>query len=572
LPTLVNAYAAPAEALVDVVATHGADPTGVADSTTAIRNAIAAAQPVPGQPTGYEHRVYFPDGVYRVTDTIEWKSGSTYGSNIVLQGTNQGRVTLKLDNGASGFGNAGSPKPVLFMAAANTTVGNIAFRNFVRDMTIDCGNNVGAVGVDFLANNQGGLRRVTIKGNGVYGISAMRGASGNAFNQRVTIEGFQYGFKSDDPEYSLTFEHLKLINQTVAGFTLSYQTCLVKNVISRQRGDVPAFLIGRDGMLSVIDADLPSTGGTYAINNTLDVNSSTLYLRNIRSSGYTYKLRSFDPNAGSGTAKNYTPTDIGDTDEFITTSVKTLFPAKEKRSLNLPLPEAPQCVDTDTANWTKPASIVFVTSPNSGSADQASKIQTALNSGAHTIYLLGGPLDGSVAAGYAIKTPMTIPGTVKRIVGFGAKLFAVGWPTGANMFTVLDETDDPLFIDDLMTSGLGTISGAREHVLEHAARRPLVIRDSQIGSAYFAQVAGRYGPKIPLWVSTWSREQRSTTGASIWKRPPRSSASRTTAASSCASDSKPNEQRQSWQRTTAARPKSSAGSTTWELMKASHFI
>jgi hypothetical protein len=68
--------------------------------------------------------------------------------------------------------------------------------------------------------------------------------------------------------------------------------------------------------------------------------------------------------------------------------------------------------------------------------------------------------------------------------------------SGNNMFTVLDGTDDPLFIDDLMQDGLDT---GTDYGLDHIGRRPLIIRDSRFDHMRVRTGAG------PTWIEdTWT--------------------------------------------------------------------
>ena len=71
--------------------------------------------------------------------------------------------------------------------------GNDAYMNFVEDLTVEIGSgNPGAIGIDYLANNIGAVRDVTLRApadSGAIGLSMMRKWPGPALVQRVTIEG-----------------------------------------------------------------------------------------------------------------------------------------------------------------------------------------------------------------------------------------------------------------------------------------------------------------------------------------------------------------------------------------------
>ncbi len=73
---------------------YGADPTGTSDSTLQIRRAIKAAYAA-NKPT------FFPSGTYLVSDTLEMRTSSGRGYELV--GSTRGRVTIRLLDGAPGF-------------------------------------------------------------------------------------------------------------------------------------------------------------------------------------------------------------------------------------------------------------------------------------------------------------------------------------------------------------------------------------------------------------------------------------------------------------------------------------
>ena len=54
---------------INVVRDYGADPTGSTDSTTAVQNALNAAD---DDPDGRPCDVIFPYGTYQITSTLTW--------------------------------------------------------------------------------------------------------------------------------------------------------------------------------------------------------------------------------------------------------------------------------------------------------------------------------------------------------------------------------------------------------------------------------------------------------------------------------------------------------------------
>ncbi|MCD8483313.1 MAG: glycoside hydrolase family 55 protein [Verrucomicrobia bacterium] len=158
----------PAGVVIDVTAApYFADPTGVQDSRAALQQAL---DDFPG--SMLERPIlYFPNGLYRlsgglVVDTHSQPGGGS-GRGVVFQGQSQSGTVLRLDDNATGFGNVSAPAVFIDFNQANDVAGAwqyVAFQTHVKDMTIDIGaGNPGAIGLDFCANNVGGVRNVLIR-------------------------------------------------------------------------------------------------------------------------------------------------------------------------------------------------------------------------------------------------------------------------------------------------------------------------------------------------------------------------------------------------------------------------
>lgn len=121
-------------AFLDVVVDYGADPTGVADSTTAIQNAINAAQSANGGV------VFFPKGYFKITSTLNVTSNS-----ITLKGAGAAYTTdvgnYKL-GGASWIVWGASSSNIAVKVSPVPGAGNQAIQGFCfEDLSIDCRNN-----------------------------------------------------------------------------------------------------------------------------------------------------------------------------------------------------------------------------------------------------------------------------------------------------------------------------------------------------------------------------------------------------------------------------------------------
>lgn len=461
--TNLNTFVPPnISSIVDVVRDFGAVGDAViaadgtvtgTDNTAAFQAALNAAIPSPANSYNFGHWLYIPPGVYMVSDRLDFKgSTGTYGCCVRVIGAHIDQSEVVLKHASSGYSSSGSPKPLFFTASQGTAQSATAFRNAFYNLTITVGaSNPGAIAVDMNVSNTGGMRHCRIRSvdparAGVTGLALTRAWPGPAYCADVTVEGFNYGVDIAQQQYSVTFEHLKVINQVVAGVRNTSNLLPIRDLISVQSAGVPAVLnADTAAMTTVIEGDLSGVNGTSAIDNSI---GGIVRFRNIRSSGYTNKLANKIP--GGSTVDLYTPSQLGDLDEFVNGSVTTLFSGQRLISLRLPAMEAPEYVDSNPADW---ANVMDYGATHS-STDCSAAIQAAMNSGASTIYFPASPGGQSTEnCVFTLKAGVTIPPTVKRIIGQQSVFVSSAWPDGnTNAFTILDGTDDPLFIDGVTCS------------------------------------------------------------------------------------------------------------------------
>jgi hypothetical protein len=124
---------------------------------------------------------------------------------FVFQGSNQGvdKPKLRLVNGASGYGNAASPKVFLFIENADynpeppagTSKPNSSYNQVVSNMWLDTGTNVGAIALDMQGAQGQAIVRIKCTGNdttpGYAGIRNGNGAGGSQYTG--DISGYLYG-------------------------------------------------------------------------------------------------------------------------------------------------------------------------------------------------------------------------------------------------------------------------------------------------------------------------------------------------------------------------------------------
>jgi len=211
---------------------YGAKGDGFTDDTGAIQSALADGRTENIDYNGRPKSIYFPAGTYLVKDSLEWR-----GCCLSLQGQGQGVSIIKLKDSAAGYGDRNVPKAVI-----KTPGGNMSFRQNIFDLSVNTGkNNPGAKGIDYIANNTGSIRDVSIisgDGAGLVGLDMSRQWPGPCLVKNVTVDGFDYGIYTKQAEYGVTFENLSLTNQKVVGIRNEGNTLAIRQLNSNNK--VPA--------------------------------------------------------------------------------------------------------------------------------------------------------------------------------------------------------------------------------------------------------------------------------------------------------------------------------------------
>lgn len=386
----------PADAVVDV-RTYGAKGDGRNDDTAAIQTAIR-------ENVGRMRILYFPRGIYLISDTLAWRDAKgRWQAWLSLQGESRATV-LRLKDAT--FTDPSHPKPVIKSASQNPVDanggGNQAFGNSICDLTVDVGTrNPGAIGIDYLANNKGMIENVLVRTSdpadaGHIGIAMLRAWPGPCFLKNVEVHGFDFGIDVGQTQYSVTMEHVALKGQRLCGMRNSDNGLAVRDLVSHNA--VPAVISrqGKDnrygpaGLVVLTDSKLfDGLPGNHAIEN-----AAHLFVRNVETTGYKAAVRdrgSDVPIVGAG--------------EYASGVVKSKF-GGSGRSLRLPVEETPTYWDNDLSHWR-------TVGVPSGSDDTA-QIQAALDSGAATVYFIPGT--------YHVADTLRVRGQVRHLIGMDALL------------------------------------------------------------------------------------------------------------------------------------------------------
>lgn len=455
----------PPETVVNVKTDFGARGDGLTDDTSAILRAIQ--QNIGSNPGAI---IYLPAGIYLISDRLPWRDAAgTWFAHLTLQGDGRDATIIKLRDFAPGFTDPNNPKAVIFTASEGRTTGpvdwvglgegNEAFQNYIFDLTVDTGwGNPGAIGIDYLASNTGAIRNVKISsgdGQGIAGLWLARKWPGPCFGKNVEIEGFDYGIRAGHAQYSITFEHITLRNQRVAGIRNDDNVLAIRDLISVNT--VSAIQnMGSRGFIALVDASF--TGGSVLV-SAIENQAGELFARNVSALGYLSAIRDRGvaiPGAG--------------VDEYVSAPVLTLFPGP-KKSLNLPIQETPELPQDALVQWESVAAFGAV--PNDRNFDSLPAFQAAIDSGSLTVYA---PPKGR----YLLSDTLVIRGDVHRLdlMGCWLGVTAVNNFDGVKPLIRVESLLQPVVIIERIGSfwniGASTLPGTG---IEHASPSALVIRD-----------------------------------------------------------------------------------------------
>lgn len=476
---------------------YGAKGDGITDDTQAIQKAI---QVVPRHNSKHV-TIYFPKGTYTVSNSLKWlDSNGSWFPYLSFEGESRTQTVIKLKDYASGYNDPKYVKAVIVTGSQNSDSnggGNQAFRNSIYDLTVDTGiGNSGAVGIDYIANNKGSIRNVMIRGQGKYGLNLSRSWPGPNLIKDVSIDGFDYGIASlNHYQYGITFEHIGLTNQKVAGIINQNNILSIRGLTSVN--SVPVIQnTAKYGFVTVLDGNF--SGGSSAV-SAVD-NTGTLFARNIITAGYQSAIK----NKGVV----ITGTNVS---EFASTAFKSLF-SSPLTSLNLPIADPPEFYE-DVSQWVSVTA--FGAKPDDNN-DDTEAIQKAIDSGKSTIYFPTGV--------YNIKSTILMRGNVRKVVGMESFIKPKAERTMPNPAIRFEPGKyDSVTIERLNIKG----------IWEHASPQTLVLRDCAYGNYQGMKGAGslfgenvmigkwQFSPGQKVWLRQLNTEFTNATrlvnnGAKLW--------------------------------------------------------
>ncbi|MBY0456783.1 MAG: hypothetical protein K2V38_05565, partial [Gemmataceae bacterium] len=467
--------------------------------------------------------LYFPNGVYNLSDQIDyakarrgerglWLQGESQQGTILRWGDNLPRFTTRIVDGDNN---------VINFPAIDTFNGNNgnAFGNFIHDLTVEIGaGNTYAEGIQYQTNNYGSMRNVTIRSldpnkAGRTGLNIIFNEPGPMLVENLTVDGFDYGVFAGPQQYSAVFNGLTVRDQRVAGFANYRLPVSIDNFTSVNT--VPAYVqLSSFGWGNTVITNANFSGGgpnTFAVVNENDPTrqgtAGTVFLRNVTTSGYRGVID--DRTNGQ---QILTP---GVT-EYVTQTPLSLYPTTSPQtSLNLPAEATPATPADPVENW---ASVTAFGANPFDTSDDADAIQRALDSGARTVYFPNPTrvnAQGQVERGsYRIGKTLNVGGNVERIAGVYSNLTVINplFDTDAPLFRVVDGNRDRVQIDGVVIGNEGGNQGGNWYGFGQDSLTTLVLKDG-VGGSYRNGVRGG-----KVFIEDWTMSDLRFTGQQAWVR------------------------------------------------------
>lgn len=416
---------------------------GTTDDTAAIQKAL----------DDYPARgaiIWLPNGIYLVSDTLRWGGTPDQQKRTTLWGQSQRGAVIKLRDDCPGFEHPRRPKAVIYTGRAPAQ----RFGNEIHNLTVDTSaGNPGATGIQFIANNHGGMSNVTIvsgDGQGFAGLDlGYTDEQGPCLISRVTVCGFDLGVRTATSVASETLEHITLEHQNVAGFRNEGQPCTVRGL--RSTNEVPAF-VAAGGFNVLLDCEFLGLGKAAA--QPAIIEDATLVVRNLKTTGYQTAIR----RLRGGKADIPGPIVA----EFYSKPPVSLFEPVGK-PLNLPIKETPELPWDKLDDWIAPQKFGAIADDRE---DDTAAIQAAIDAGKPTAYLPRGS--------YQVSDTIVLRGKLRRLIGCKATLHVAGElrKQAKPVLRFADGEEPVVAIEGLTTD----FSSGPYWFIEHAAKRALVLR------------------------------------------------------------------------------------------------
>lgn len=377
---------------------------GVTDDTAAIQRALSDMM-------GQHKVLYFPNGTYLVSATLNWSNKNSreqpaWGFNWI-QGQNPRKTVIRLKDET--FTDPNKPASIMWCGGFGSADW---FHNYVEGLTFNVGRgNPGAIGLQFYSNNTGAVRNVAIvsqDGQGLIGLDlGHRDMNGPLLVRNVEVLGFQVGISTARAVNSQTFEHITLLGQTQFGFDNHGQAVSIRGL----RSESAAVVVRSYGSLAMLDARLVGRDGAKHLPAVVNYNGGRLGLRDVATSGYARAVADVTtPDYAAAlriTGEDKPGSQGPNVDTYFSHPPTSPF-GGPVATLRLPVDETPDVPWDDPKTW---AVVDTFGADPTGQKDSAAAIQKAIDSGAATVFFPGF---------YTVEKPIIVRGKVRRLLGTGA--------------------------------------------------------------------------------------------------------------------------------------------------------
>lgn len=382
---------------------YNAKGDGLHDDTEVIQRALSDMM-------GLHKMLYFPEGTYLVSRTLQWSNKNSAGKNAwgknFLCGQNVNKTKIRLKDGT--FSNSQEPQSIMWCGGFGSADW---FHNYIENITFDVGDgNPGAIGLQFYSNNSGAVRNcrfVSQGNNGLVGLDlAHRDMNGPLLVRNCEVTGFAYGIRTARAVNSQTFEYITLRNQRQFGIDNEGQAISMRGLLSENT--VPA--VRSYGTFCLIEANIKGDASARNWPAIINYNGGRMFLRDVQTTGYARALGDVvtpDWIAVTRISGEDKPGSLGpNIAEYSSLPVTTAFTTNTS-SLRLPVRDMPEIPRDPISLW---ANVDDFGADPSGNLDSSAAIQKAMNSGATTVFLPGF---------YAMDSTVLLGPKVRRVVGVG---------------------------------------------------------------------------------------------------------------------------------------------------------
>jgi hypothetical protein len=423
---------------------YNADKSGAQDAAPAIQ---AALDEYPNK----SRIIFLPAGTYTIGSTLRWGGeGGNAQKRTTLMGAGRDFTVLKLADSAPLFDDPANPAAVIWTGSGPAQ----RFGNEITHLTVNTNGRPGAIGIRFMANNYGAVKRVRITdgvtGSGVIGLDmSYSDEIGPLLVSDCEIDGFDIGIRTSWQVNSVTFENIVLKNQTTYGIRNYHQIITVRKLDYTGSATAVFNLKNANGLINLIDCSFAGTGdaaGRAAIHN-----QKHGFFRNLSVGGFGQAINNDDKGR-----------DCGDHDGPVVREahshcrIEHLFDAPE-HTMRLPVKDPPQPARALLDEWVSPMDFGAA---GDGETDDTQALRDALDAGMKTVYLPGG-------RSFKLNGTITISGPVRRLVGLRGRL------SGDFVLKVIDSgaNDAP----EVLIEGLRVGYGSSAFV-EHASARTAIMQ------------------------------------------------------------------------------------------------